>query len=108
MFDRTRVPPGSYTAFVDLKPNDWTFILTTWPVQTESFDPSNKEAVWGAYGYTPAKDVVRVPMTLERSRFAMEQLSWNFADMTDTSGTLVLSWDIHLASVPFGIELDSK
>ena len=108
VFNTTRVPPGSYTVFVDLKPDNWTFILTTWPVQTESYDPSNKAAVWGAYGYTPSRDVVRVPMMLERSRFAMEQLTWNFADMSDTRGTLVLSWDIYLASVPFGIDLAGK
>jgi hypothetical protein len=108
VFNGTRVPPGSYTVFVDLKPKNWTFILSTVPVQTESFDPSNKAAVWGAYGYTPEKDVVRAPMSLEQSRFAIEQLTWNFADVSDTRGTLTLSWDKQLASVSFDIDLKNQ
>ena len=30
------------------------------------FDTNNKTALWGAYGYTPDKDAVRVPMKLDK------------------------------------------
>src|SRR6476660_3754804 len=50
------VAPGEYSLFIDLKPNNWTLIVSTWPAQ-QNFDPSNKTALWGAYGYTPDKDV---------------------------------------------------
>ena len=48
--------PGTYTVFIDLKPNNWTLIISSWEAQTR-YDPNNKTQLWGAYGYTPAKDV---------------------------------------------------
>ena len=53
------VPRGEYSLFIDLKPNNWTFIVSSWAAQT-TYDPSNRNALWGSFGYTPAKDVVRV------------------------------------------------
>jgi hypothetical protein len=96
------VAPGEYSVFVDLKPNNWTFILSNWPAQTR-YDPSNKNALWGAYEYTPDKDVVRAPMTLGTLPFAVDQLTWNFVDMTDTGGKISLVWDKNVATVPFKV-----
>jgi hypothetical protein len=96
------VPPGTYTMFIDLKPNNWTLILSSWEAQTR-YDPANKAQLWGAYGYTPDKDVVRAPMTLATLPMAVDQLTWNFADMTDASGKLVIMWDKAVASVPFRV-----
>jgi hypothetical protein len=96
------VPPGTYTMFVDLKPNNWTLILSSWDAQTR-YDPNNKAQLWGAYGYTPDKDVVRAPMTLATLPMAVDQLTWNFADMTDAGGKLVIMWDKTVASVPFKV-----
>jgi len=94
------VAPGAYTVFIDLKPNNWTFIVSNWPAQTR-YDPKNKEALWGAYEYTPDKDVVRAPMTLATLPFSVDQLTWGFTDMTDTGGKLTIMWDKVVASVPF-------
>src|SRR5262249_12350037 len=58
------IAPGTYTMFVDLQPNNWTLIVSTWPAQ-KRFDPSDTTAVFGAFGYTPDKDVVRAPMKVE-------------------------------------------
>ena len=96
------IAPGSYTMFVDLKPNNWTLIVSNWKPQTR-YDPKNTAEIWGAYGYTADKDVVRAPMTLAEPRYSMEQLSWQFADMTDSGGKLVLLWDKTVAAVPFTI-----
>ena len=71
------VAPGTYTMFIDLKPNNWTLIVSTWEAQTR-YDPKNKAALWGAYEYTPDKDVVRAPMTLGTLPFAVDQLAWEF------------------------------
>ena len=57
MFGKTTVPPGEYSLFIDLKLPEWTLIISSWPAQ-DKFDPNNKAALWGAYGYTPDKDVV--------------------------------------------------
>ena len=97
------IPPGEYSLFIDLKPGNWTLVVTTWAPQTETYDPNNKEQLWGAYGYTPEKDVVRARMTIETLPHAIEQLTWNFADLTDTSGILTIMWDKVLATVPFKI-----
>jgi Protein of unknown function (DUF2911) len=95
------IPPGEYTLFIDLKPDDrWTLIVSSWPAQTR-YDTNNKEALWGAYDYTPERDIVRAPMRVERLVHSFEQLSWQFLDMTDRGGRLALIWDRKLASVAF-------
>jgi hypothetical protein len=101
------VAPGTYTMFIDLKPNNWTLILSSWEAQTR-YDPSNKAQVFGAYGYTPDKDVVRAPMTLATLPMAVDQLTWNFTDMSDAGGKLTIMWDKVVASVPFRLSTELK
>ncbi len=96
------IAPGEYTMFIDLKPGAWTLVLSSWPAQAK-YEPNNKAALWGAYGYTPDKDVVRAPMTLAALPFAVEQLTWAFTDMTEKGGKITLMWDKDVASVPFTI-----
>jgi hypothetical protein len=96
------VAPGTYTMFIDLKPNNWTLIVSNWKAQTR-YDPKNTAEIWGAYGYTPDKDVVRAPMTLGTLPFSVEQLTWDFTDMSDAGGKLTIMWDKVVASVPFKI-----
>jgi hypothetical protein len=97
-----RVAPGEYSVFVDLKPNSWTFIVSSWAAQLR-YDEKNTSALWGSYGYTPDKDVVRVPMKLEPAPYTTEQLTWEFVDVSDAGGTLALRWDKMTALVPFTI-----
>ena len=97
------VAPGTYTMFIDLKPNNWTLIISTWKAQTR-YDPKNTAEIWGAYGYTPDKDVVRVPMKLETLPHTIEQLTWEFVDMSDAGGSLAILWDKTMASVPFKVQ----
>jgi hypothetical protein len=94
------VPAGEYSLFVDLKERQWTFVVSTWPAQ-EKYDPNNKDALWGSYNYTPDKDVLRAPMTLETLSHAREQLTWEFLDMKADGGLLAVSWDKTLGSVAF-------
>jgi hypothetical protein len=98
----TTVAPGTYTMFIDLKPNNWTLIVSNWKAQTR-FDPKNTAEIFGAFGYTPDKDVVRAPMTLGTLPFAAEQLTWMFTDMSDAGGKLTIMWDKVVASVPFKV-----
>jgi hypothetical protein len=95
--------PGTYTMFIDLKPNAWTLIISNWKAQAR-YDPKNTAEIWGAYGYTPDKDVVRAPMKLESPPHAIEQLLWQFVDVTDTGGALAIVWDKTMASVPFKLQ----
>ena len=96
------LPAGEYSLFIDLKQANWTFIVSSWPAQTQ-FDPDNTKALWGAFGYTPDKDVVRVPMKLDTLPFSVDQLSWDFVDMTDAGGKLAIMWDKTMASAAFKV-----
>ena len=94
------VPAGEYSLFIDLKLPEWTLIVSSWPAQLK-FDPKDKSALWGAYGYTPDKDVARVPMKLEKLAFDVDQLTWTFLDMKSNGGRIALMWGNTLASTPF-------
>ena len=96
------VPPGTYTLFIDLKPNHWTLIVSNWKVQTRH-DPKNTAEIWGAFGYTPDKDVVRAPLTASTLPWSVDQLTWAFTDMTDAGGKIMIMWDKTAASVPFTV-----
>jgi hypothetical protein len=100
-FAGAMVPPGDYTMFLDLKgPAQWTLIVSRWAAQLK-FDTQDKTALWGAYGYTPDKDVARIPMKVETLPFDIEQLTWSFLDMTNDSGRVALMWGKTLASASF-------
>lgn len=97
------IPPGEYTLFIDLQPNDrWTLIVSSWPAQA-TYDYQNKAALWGAYDYTPDRDVVRAPMQVEALPRSFDQLSWQFLDMSDAGGRVAMIWDRKLASVAFTV-----
>jgi hypothetical protein len=96
------IAPGEYSLFIDLKPNNWTFIVSTWKASKE-FPSREKDALFGSFDYTPDKDVLRAPMKLETLNHSVEQLTWEFLDMSDAGGTLAISWDKVLATVPFKI-----
>ena len=98
----TRLEPGEYTMFIQLGPERWILIISTWPAQ-ETYDYQEREALFGAYGYTPGRDVLRTDMTLQPLPMSFEQLSWQFLDVTPEGGRLALLWDRQMASVPFQV-----
>jgi hypothetical protein len=100
MFGDTLVPAGEYSLFVDLKLPAWTLIISRWGAQPK-YDPQDKTALWGAYNYTPDKDVARVAMKLETLPFAVDQLTWTFLDMKTDGGRMAMMWGNTLASTPF-------
>jgi hypothetical protein len=97
--DKT-VPPGEYSLFIDLKPAQWTLIVSNWAAQAK-FDPQDKTALWGAYGYTPEKDVARIPMKVETLPFTVEELTWSFVDMKNDGGRVALMWGKTMGSAAF-------
>lgn len=96
------VPAGGHTLFVDLEERAWTFIVSDWEPQRR-YNPDDKTRLWGSYGYTPDKDVVRAPMTLATLPYSVDQLTWTFLDMSDTGGMIALMWDRVMATVAFTI-----
>jgi hypothetical protein len=100
-FGSANVPAGEYSLFIDLNsPSQWTLIVSSWAAQAK-FDPKDKNALWGAYGYTADKDVARVPMKVETLPFGVDQLTWSFLDMTNDSGRIALMWGRTMASAAF-------
>src|SRR5262245_46191277 len=83
------VPAGEYSLFIELKPSAWTLIVSRWAAQKD-FNPNDKNALWGSFDYTPAKDVVRAPMKLETLTHSVDQLTWGFVDMSDAGGALAI------------------
>ncbi|MGA2586874.1 MAG: DUF2911 domain-containing protein [Candidatus Aminicenantales bacterium] len=102
IFDGKTLPAGEYCVFVDLKEKAWIIIFSTWPAQ-EKYDPKNKDALWGSYGYTPDKDVLRATMKLDILPFSMDQFTIAFIDMTSVDGKLAMMWDKTMATVPFKV-----
>jgi hypothetical protein len=98
----TTIAPGEYSLFIDLKENNWTLVVSSWPAQPRH-DAADKQALWGSYNYTPDKDVVRAPMKLETLPHSVEELTWEFLDLSDAGGAMAISWDKVLASVPFKV-----
>lgn len=93
------LPAGEYTMFIDLKPGNWTLIVSNHKPQM-TYDPNNKTEIWGAYGYDPKNDVLRVPMQLGDIPFSLEELTWGFSEVTDKGAVLNLWWDKVNATVP--------
>ena len=100
VFGGKTVPAGEYSLFIDLKLPAWTLIISNWTAQAK-FDPQDKSALWGAYGYTPEKDVLRVPMKVDTLPFAVDQLTWSFVDMKSDGGRVALMWGNTMGSTPF-------
>lgn len=94
-----RLAAGEYTMFADLaNPTAWTLIFTTWGVK-DDFREDNPNALWGAYGYTDEKDVMRTTMSVEAVDFSADQLIIGFTDVAQQGGTMYFLWDNQIARV---------
>lgn len=97
------MPAGEYSVFIELKqPNEWTLIIADWAVAPR-LNANIPGALFGAFDYTPAKDILRAPMKVESHPYKVEQLDWMFLDMTNDSGRIAVVWDTTVASVPFRV-----
>lgn len=92
------IAPGVYSVFVDLKPGNWTFVLSTQPVQ-EQYDPNDKVKLYGAYNYDTKFEVLRAPMTVKAGDVSAEQFTIGFVNVTATRATLTMAWEKTVASV---------
>ena len=97
--------PGTaeYSLFVEFKSaTDWTLIVSSYGAKSTGKD-ATPDTLWGSFGYTPDKDMVRAPMTVTKLPVKLEQLTWAFTDMTNDGGKITLMWDDIAASVPFKV-----
>lgn len=86
------LPAGKYGFFIAYDPAACTLIF------------SRNSTSWGSYFYNEKEDALRVkvkPQTLDKS---VEWLKYEFADQTENSATVSLSWE--KLAIPFRIEVD--
>jgi len=96
------IQPGVYNVFVDLKPDNWTLVLSNQPVQ-EQYDPKDKVRLFGAYNYDPKFEVARVPMNVRSIDASVEQFTIAFIDATSSGATLAMWWADTMATVDFTV-----
>ncbi len=101
-FGDGRLPAGEYSLFAALGENEWTLIFSNWGAR-ESSREEDADALWGAYGYTPDRDALRVSMDVDRLPMSSDQLVIAFLDMTRDGGVFAVWWDDQLATVPFAV-----
>lgn len=99
-FGANSVPAGVYSLLVDLENGSWTLVLSNQPIQTQ-YDPNDKVNLYGSYNYDPAFDLLRAPMTVERSAMSYEQFTIDFVDVLPMGGTLLMAWENTVARIPF-------
>ncbi len=103
MFGESKVPAGEYSVFVSLDSAEkWTLIISNWGAK-QSYRDDDSVGLWGSYGYTPDKDVARVPMMVEAPAMSIDQFTIVFANVTDEGGMLAMGWDSALAVAPFTV-----
>ena len=97
MFGGQRLSAGTYTMFVELDTSEWTWIFSTYGVK-DSFQEETPNALWGAYGYTADRDVLRTSMPVAMHPVSADQLTIMFTDMTQQGGNLTVWWDDQIAN----------
>ena len=98
--DKT-LPAGEYSMFIDLKEGDWTQIMSTHAAKNGFREPG--EGLWGAYNYTPDKDVLRVSMDVASTPVSYEQLTISFVNVTAEGGSLALMWENTVGMASFSL-----
>ena len=98
------IAPGTYNVFVDLKPGNWTLVLSTQPVQ-EKFDPNDTVRLSGATNYDPKFDVLRAPMMVRAGDQSVEQFTIGFVNVSQIAATLVMQWEKTAATIDLRLAL---
>ena len=102
MFGGERLPAGEYTVFAALAENEWTLIFSNWEGK-DGFREDNPDGLWGSYGYTPDRDVLRTTMSVTTSDVSSDQMVILFTDMTADGGNFTIWWDDQVASAAFSL-----
>ena len=102
MFGDQRLPAGEYSLFAELSETEWTLIFSNWGAK-ENFRDEDPDALWGSYGYTPDRDVLRTTMTVGTNAIAVDQLTIGFMNMTQQGGDFMIFWDDQMAGTPFRV-----
>jgi DUF2911 family protein len=95
------LPAGEYSMFADMGEEEWTLIFSNHKAKSD-FN-SDEEGLWGAYGYSEEKDVLRTPLHIEPLNASIDQFTISFMSGTESGGQMALIWDDTMALVAFSI-----
>ncbi len=86
------VPAGDYTLFVNVAdPDNWELVV------------SKDTGEWGL-AYKSDKDLGRVKMDMSKPAAMVEVYKMTLSGTGGKSGTLLLEWENHAATVPFAVQ----
>jgi len=102
IFDGKTLVAGEYSMFAELAPSEWELVFSTLAPKA-NFREETPNAVWGSYGYTDDRDVLRAPMTVTQHPVSADQLIVAFTNMTQRGGNLTIWWDTQIATIPFRV-----
>ncbi len=96
------LPAGTYTLFVELtSPTEWTLIISNHKAKPSY--QGDAEGLWGSYGYTAEKDVIRAPMAVSPLEVMVDQLTISFMNVTEAGGQMALIWGNTMGAVNFQV-----
>lgn len=101
-FGGETLPAGEYSMFVELNsPSSWTLIFSSYEAKNSGREES--DGLWGSYGYTDDKDVLRTTMMVQQAEMSLDQFTIFFMNVDGDSGTLTMMWDKSMAMAPFTV-----
>jgi len=92
MIQGNSVPKGQYSLYTIPNKDTWTIIL------------SSNTKLWGAIGYNPKEDILRVQVEPKKTKKKYETFEIGFDNMTDSGADLTMAWD--QTSADFHISMD--
>lgn len=90
-----KVPAGSYALYAIPGKSEWTILL------------SKNTKLWGAMGYNPAEDQMRMKIKPSKTSQKYETFEITFNNLTDNSATVALKWENTKAEFKIETEVDS-
>ncbi|MBR9774405.1 MAG: DUF2911 domain-containing protein [Cytophagales bacterium] len=83
---------GKYAMYTIPEKKSWTIIF------------SNNTELWGAMGYDPSDDALRINVPVTKLKSPVESMQISFTELTDSGAQLNIAWD--KTSVGFTIEME--
>lgn len=80
-----QLPPGKYALYTIPSQHEWTVIF------------SSNTKLWGAYGYTPKDDALRIKVKPIHTESITESFQFSFRDVSYEQTTLLIEWaNVHI------------
>jgi hypothetical protein len=96
----SHLPAGTYTLFIELtSASEWTLIISSHKAKPSY--QADAEGLWGSYGYSAEKDVIRVPMQVVPLETMIDQFTISFMNVTEAGGQIGFIWSNSMGMANF-------